>query len=128
MLALAALPASAEPQPIDRARQIRGEPATAGSPTTYTVHAQGGAVEPDEIGNVVTREPDRSISLDASAQAIPSIREILITLLEAGALVVLVVFLVLQSWRGTLIPLLLVSARRLVRRRRTANRVGQLGE
>ena len=48
------------------------------------------------------------VSLDTTAPVTAGIREIVHTLLEAIALVVLVVFLFLQSWRATLIPLLTV--------------------
>jgi HAE1 family hydrophobic/amphiphilic exporter-1 len=48
------------------------------------------------------------ISLDTTAPVKSGIEEILHTLLEAVALVVVVVFLFLQSWRATLIPLLTV--------------------
>ncbi|HTR49829.1 MAG TPA: multidrug efflux RND transporter permease subunit [Kofleriaceae bacterium] len=48
------------------------------------------------------------ISLDTTRPVTAGIREILETLLEAVGLVVLVVFVFLQSWRATLIPLLTV--------------------
>lgn len=48
------------------------------------------------------------ISLDTTAPVKAGIREIVTTLLEAVLLVVLVVFVFLQSWRATLIPLLTV--------------------
>ena len=48
------------------------------------------------------------ISLDTTAPVTAGIHEIIETLLEAIALVVLVVFIFLQSWRATLIPLLTV--------------------
>src|SRR3989454_10777275 len=51
---------------------------------------------------------DYSISLDTTAPVTEGIREILITLLETVLLVALVVFLFLQSWRATLIPLIAV--------------------
>jgi HAE1 family hydrophobic/amphiphilic exporter-1 len=51
---------------------------------------------------------DFAISLDTTAPVKAGIEEILITLLEAIGLVVLVVFIFLQSWRATLIPLLTV--------------------
>ena len=51
---------------------------------------------------------DYEISLDTTAPVKAGIQEILITLLEAIGLVVLVVFIFLQSWRATLIPLLTV--------------------
>ncbi len=49
-----------------------------------------------------------SISLDTTRPVTAGIREIVETLLEAVLLVVLVVFIFLQSWRATLIPLLTV--------------------
>jgi hypothetical protein len=121
MLAFSALPAGADPQIVDPVRQISGEPATAGQPIAFAERAQRGAVEPGEIGNLVTRPP-------AAGWVVPSTREILVALVEQGALVVVLVFLILHSWRATLIPPLLVSAARLVRRRRAGNRVGSLGE
>jgi hydrophobic/amphiphilic exporter-1 (mainly G- bacteria), HAE1 family len=48
------------------------------------------------------------VSLDTTAPVYAGMREIVETLLEAIALVVLVVFVFLQSWRATLIPLLTV--------------------
>jgi HAE1 family hydrophobic/amphiphilic exporter-1 len=48
------------------------------------------------------------VSLDTTAPVNAGIKEIVTTLLEAIALVVLVVFVFLQSWRATLIPLLTV--------------------
>jgi HAE1 family hydrophobic/amphiphilic exporter-1 len=46
--------------------------------------------------------------IDSTAPIVEGIREIVITLLEALALVILVVFIFLQTWRATLIPLLTV--------------------
>jgi HAE1 family hydrophobic/amphiphilic exporter-1 len=51
---------------------------------------------------------DYGISLDTTLPVTGGIREILITLLETTLLVALVVFLFLQSWRATLIPLIAV--------------------
>jgi HAE1 family hydrophobic/amphiphilic exporter-1 len=48
------------------------------------------------------------VPLDTTKAVTAGIHEIIVTLLEALALVVLVVFLFLQSWRATLIPLLAV--------------------
>jgi HAE1 family hydrophobic/amphiphilic exporter-1 len=48
------------------------------------------------------------VSLDTTAPVYAGVREIVETLFEAIALVVLVVFIFLQSWRATLIPLLTV--------------------
>jgi HAE1 family hydrophobic/amphiphilic exporter-1 len=49
-----------------------------------------------------------TVSLDTTAAVTAGMREILYTLLEALALVVLVVYIFLQGWRATLIPLLAV--------------------
>jgi HAE1 family hydrophobic/amphiphilic exporter-1 len=51
---------------------------------------------------------DYVVSLDTTVAVTEGIHEIIVTLLEALALVMLVVFLFLQSWRATLIPLLAV--------------------
>ena len=51
---------------------------------------------------------DYAISLDTTTPVTEGIREILITLLETVVLVALVVFLFLQNWRATLIPLIAV--------------------
>jgi HAE1 family hydrophobic/amphiphilic exporter-1 len=51
---------------------------------------------------------DYLVSLDTTLPVTEGISEILITLLEALALVALVVYLFLQDWRATLIPLLAV--------------------
>ena len=49
-----------------------------------------------------------TIGLDTTAAVTASMREIIYTLFEALALVVLVVYIFLQGWRATLIPLLAV--------------------
>ena len=49
-----------------------------------------------------------TVSLDTTAAVTAGMREILYTLLEALALVVVVVYVFLQGWRATLIPLLAV--------------------
>jgi len=54
------------------------------------------------------RDLTYTVSLDTTASVSAGMREIIYTLLEALALVVLVVYLFLQSWRATLIPLLAV--------------------
>jgi HAE1 family hydrophobic/amphiphilic exporter-1 len=51
---------------------------------------------------------DYIVSLDTTQAVTEGIHEILITLVEALALVMLVVFIFLQSWRATLIPLMAV--------------------
>jgi HAE1 family hydrophobic/amphiphilic exporter-1 len=49
-----------------------------------------------------------NVSLDTTASVVAGMREIVYTLLEALGLVVLVVYLFLQGWRASLIPLLAV--------------------
>ena len=51
---------------------------------------------------------DYAVSLDTTLAVTEGIREIVKTLLEALVLVIIVVFLFLQTWRATLIPLLAV--------------------
>jgi HAE1 family hydrophobic/amphiphilic exporter-1 len=51
---------------------------------------------------------DYAVSVDTTRPVTEGINEILKTLLEAMALVILVVFLFLQNWRATLIPLIAV--------------------
>ncbi len=51
---------------------------------------------------------DYKVSLDTTAAVNEGIREIALTFLEAMGLVILVVFLFLQNWRATLIPLVAV--------------------
>ncbi|HZC35343.1 MAG TPA: efflux RND transporter permease subunit [Chthoniobacterales bacterium] len=54
------------------------------------------------------RGVDYVISLDTTEPVTAGIHEIVATLVEAIALVILVVYLFLQSWRATLVPLLAV--------------------
>jgi hydrophobic/amphiphilic exporter-1 (mainly G- bacteria), HAE1 family len=51
---------------------------------------------------------DYAVALDTTRSVVQGIREIIVTLLIAIALVILVVYLFLQGWRATLIPLLAV--------------------
>jgi HAE1 family hydrophobic/amphiphilic exporter-1 len=51
---------------------------------------------------------DYAVSVDTTRPVTEGIKEILITLVEAMILVLLVVFLFLQNWRATLIPLIAV--------------------
>jgi hydrophobic/amphiphilic exporter-1 (mainly G- bacteria), HAE1 family len=62
----------------------------------------------DELKRRFPPGMEYQVSLDTTAPVKAGITEIVWTLLEAIALVVLVVFLFLQSWRATLIPLLTV--------------------
>jgi HAE1 family hydrophobic/amphiphilic exporter-1 len=54
------------------------------------------------------RDMDYAISLDTTLPVKEGINEIIHTLLEAVVLVIIVVFIFLQNWRATLIPLLTV--------------------
>src|SRR5215475_2894081 len=63
------------------------------------------------LAQLSQRFPDglaATVSLDTTAAVTAGMREIVYTLFEALALVVLVVYLFLQGWRATLIPLLAV--------------------
>jgi len=63
------------------------------------------------MGELKTRFPqdmDYAIALDTTRSVVQGIKEIILTLVIAIGLVILVVFLFLQGWRATLIPLLAV--------------------
>src|SRR3989442_1707355 len=63
------------------------------------------------MAELQTRFPgdmDYAMALDTTRSVIQGIREIILTLVIAIALVILVVYLFLQGWRATLIPLLAV--------------------
>ena len=62
----------------------------------------------DELAKSFPSGVSWTIPFDTTPFVTASIEEVIITLLEAMALVTLVVFLFLQSWRATLIPLLAV--------------------
>jgi hydrophobic/amphiphilic exporter-1 (mainly G- bacteria), HAE1 family len=78
-------------------------------PGTNAVDAAAGARQ--LMADLKTRFPpsiDYHISLDTTEAVTEGMREIVLTLFEALGLVILVVFLFLQTWRATLIPLLAV--------------------
>src|SRR5881628_1165063 len=63
------------------------------------------------MAELKTRFPgdmDYAMALDTTRSVVQGIREIILTLVIAIALVILVVYLFLQGWRATLIPLLAV--------------------
>jgi hydrophobic/amphiphilic exporter-1 (mainly G- bacteria), HAE1 family len=62
----------------------------------------------EKLKNRFPDDLDYTVSLDTTRAVSEGIREIVITLIEALILVVLVVFIFLQNWRATLIPLLAV--------------------
>src|SRR5438445_1732046 len=70
--------------------------------------AGGVKAKMEELKKRFPPDLDYAISLDTTAPVTEGIREILITLLETTLLVALVVFLFLQSWRATRIPLIAV--------------------
>jgi len=61
-----------------------------------------------EVKNRFPADVDYAVALDTTRSVIQGMKEIVITLLIAIALVILVVYLFLQGWRATLIPLLAV--------------------
>src|SRR4029077_19863263 len=63
------------------------------------------------MGELKTRFPqdmDYAIALDTTRSVVQGIKEIILTLVIAIGLVILVVFLFLQGWRATVIPMLAV--------------------
>ncbi|HUJ12564.1 MAG TPA: efflux RND transporter permease subunit, partial [Thermoanaerobaculia bacterium] len=62
----------------------------------------------EQISKSFPEDMAYSVALDTTEPVHDGIREIAITFLEAMALVVLVVFLFLQNWRATLIPIIAV--------------------
>ena len=62
----------------------------------------------EELKQRFPEDIDYAVSVDTTAPVTEGIREIVITLCAAMVLVLLVVFLFLQNWRATLIPLVAV--------------------
>ena len=62
----------------------------------------------EELKQRFPRDMEYVVSLDTTLPVVEGINEIVHTLFEAVALVIIVVFAFLQSWRATLIPLLTV--------------------
>jgi hydrophobic/amphiphilic exporter-1 (mainly G- bacteria), HAE1 family len=62
----------------------------------------------DELKSRFPQDLDYVVSLDTTLPITEGMKEIVKTLLEAIVLVIIVVFLFLQNWRATLIPLLAV--------------------
>jgi HAE1 family hydrophobic/amphiphilic exporter-1 len=62
----------------------------------------------EELKKGFPKDVDIIVPLETTSVVEVSIKEVIITLLEALALVVLVVFLFLQNWRATLIPVLAI--------------------
>ncbi len=101
-------------QAYDASNSIDGQPAIA-----LAVFLQSGANALD-TGDAVKATMERlkterfpdgvdySIPYDTTLFVSASIKEVLKTILEAAAIVLLVVFVFLQSWRATLIPMLAV--------------------
>ena len=62
----------------------------------------------EELKQRFPRDMEYVVSLDTTLPVTEGITEILHTLVEAVALVIIVVFVFLQNWRATLIPLMTV--------------------
>ncbi len=100
-------------QLYDSAGRFNGKECAAIS--IYQLPDANGLAVADEIRGLMaemkTRFPDDleyEVSLDTTSAVRAGIDEILVTLMQALALVILVVFIFLQSWRATLIPLLAI--------------------
>ncbi|HEV7922538.1 MAG TPA: multidrug efflux RND transporter permease subunit [Thermoanaerobaculia bacterium] len=70
--------------------------------------AKGVRAAMERVSSTFPEDMTYSVAVDTTAPVTEGIREIVITLIEAMALVVLVVFLFLQNWRATLIPIIAV--------------------
>jgi HAE1 family hydrophobic/amphiphilic exporter-1 len=70
--------------------------------------ANGVRATMDELKKRFPQDIDYRISFDTTRPVTEGIREIRATLIEAMVLVILVVFLFLQNWRATLIPIVAV--------------------
>ena len=70
--------------------------------------AQGVRKRMDELRSAFRKDLSYQVSLDTTKAVTAGMQDIVRTLLEALALVVLVVYIFLQGWRATLIPLLAV--------------------
>src|SRR5205823_5212375 len=97
------------------AGKIGTEPAPPGQAVVYTVTAIGRLVDPEQFGDIVVRAsfnnagPGGVLRLRDTARFVDaSIREVTKTIFEAALLVLAVVFLFLQTWRATLIPMIAV--------------------
>lgn len=62
----------------------------------------------EELAKELPSAVEYSVTLDTTDVVRSSIREVLYTFLEATVLVILVIFLFLQSWRATIIPCLTI--------------------
>jgi hydrophobe/amphiphile efflux-1 (HAE1) family protein len=93
--------------------RLNGTPSTAallytrpGANALAVRHAVGARM--DELQKTFPKGITYAIPFDTTPFVTASIKEVLVTLAEAMLLVTLVVFLFLQSWRATLIPMLAV--------------------
>ena len=93
--------------------RINGQPgaivAVFQSPGSNALDVAGGVKNAmAELEQRFPPDVDYAITLDTTLPVTEGIREIVKTILEAMALVILVVFLFLQNWRATLIPMIAV--------------------
>jgi hydrophobic/amphiphilic exporter-1 (mainly G- bacteria), HAE1 family len=92
---------------------VNGQPATYlilyQSPDANTLETYDGVIKTlTDLKKTFPTDIDYLIPLETVSVVKASIREVVFTLLEALALVTLVVFLFLQNWRATLIPVLAI--------------------
>src|SRR6266481_1123842 len=100
---------------VNPAGQIGSEPVPRGQEYTYTVRSQGRLATEEEFGQIVVRAKSdgsivrlKDVARVTTLPVTEGIVEINHTIIEAVILVILVVFIFLQGWRATLIPLLAV--------------------
>jgi HAE1 family hydrophobic/amphiphilic exporter-1 len=95
------------------AGRLNGEPSAVVAvyqlPGSNAVDAANGVKKlMEELKTRFPSDMDYAVALDTTRSVVQGIKEIILTLLIAIALVILVVYLFLQGWRATLIPLLAV--------------------
>jgi len=100
-------------QNYDMIGRLNGQPAALVAlyqlPDSNALDAANGAKQMmEELKKSFPEDLDYVIAMDTTLAVTEGIREIIHTLFEAMVLVILVVFLFLQGWRPTLIPLLAV--------------------
>ena len=77
-------------------------------PGSNAVDAAAGEKLMEEMKGRFPSDMDYTLSLDSTRSVVEGMKEIIITLLIAIGLVIMVVYVFLQGWRATLIPLLAV--------------------
>ena len=79
------------------------------APGANSIETYGGVMKAlDEMKKGFPKDVDYIVPVETTSVITTSIKEVVITLVEALVLVIIVVFLFLQNWRATLIPVLAI--------------------